>query len=191
ANPTTSIPAIIGPTGTVNSASALIGGSAVSFLGTLDALAQEELVTTLAEPNLTAMNGQTASFLVGGSFPVPTSVNAATNGVAQIGITYKDFGIKLDFTPTIIDGQHLNLKLRPEVSALSSEGALSLPISVVGTTVTTIPISAITVTRAETTLELGSGQSFALAGLLQHNSKQDISKVPGLGDLPILGRLFR
>src|SRR6266567_3691404 len=135
-----------------------------------------------------AMNGQTASFLVGGSFPVPTSVTAATGGSAPtIGITYKDFGVKLDFTPTIVDANHLNLKLRPEVSALSTNGAISLPLT--NTAVVSIP--AVTVTRAETTLELGSGQSFALAGLLRHDSTQDISKVPALGDIPILGQLFR
>jgi pilus assembly protein CpaC len=161
---------------------------ATGLIGTLDALAQEGLITTLAEPNMTAMNGQTASFLVGGSFPVPSSVSTGTGGSAPtIGITYKDFGVKLDFTPTIIDANHLNLKLRPEVSALSANGAISLPLT--ATAVVTIP--AVTVTRAETTLELGSGQSFALAGLLRHDTTQDISKVPALGDIPILGQLFR
>jgi len=202
ANPTTGITApLIGPTGTINTASALIGACATglpgpsciapSFLGTLDALTQEELATTLAEPNLTAMNGQTASFLVGGSFPVPTSVNAASaGGVVTIGITYKDFGVKLDFTPTIVDANHLNLKLRPEVSALDTSpagGAIALPISATSS----ISVPAVTVTRAETTLELGSGQSFAIAGLLRHDAKQDISKVPALGDIPVLGQLFR
>ena len=162
--------------------------NATDLVGVLDALAQEGLVTNLAEPNLTAMNGQTASFLVGGQFPVPSSVSTGTGGSAPtIGIVFKDFGVKLDFTPTILDGNHLNLKLRPEVSALSTQGAISLPIT--GTASLTIP--ALTVTRAETTLELGSGQSFALAGLLRHDTNQDISKVPALGDLPILGQLFR
>src|SRR6266852_44231 len=162
--------------------------NAGDLVGVLDALAQEGLVTTLAEPNMTAMNGQTASFLVGGQFPVPSSVSQGTGGSAPtIGITYKDFGVKLDFTPTIIDANHLNLKLRPEVSALSSAGAISLPL----TASAAITIPALTVTRAETTLELGSGQSFALAGLLRHDTTQDISKVPALGDIPILGQLFR
>ena len=180
------------PTGTNVSAAlgrCALNGSCVSgIIGTLDMLAQEGLVTTLAEPNMTAMNGQTASFLVGGSFPVPTSVTAATGGSAPtIGITYKDFGVKLDFTPTIVDANHLNLKLRPEVSALSTNGAISLPL----TASAVVSIPAVTVTRAETTLELGSGQSFALAGLLRHDSTQDLSKVPALGDIPILGQLFR
>src|SRR6266567_3555386 len=180
------------PTGTNVSAAlgrCALNGSCVSgIIGTLDMLAQEGLVTTLAEPNMTAMNGQTASFLVGGSFPVPSSVSQGTGGSAPtIGITFKDFGVKLDFTPTIIDGNHLNLKLRPEVSQLSTNGAINLPL----TATASVNIPAVTVTRAETTLELGSGQSFALAGLLRHDSTQDISKVPALGDIPILGQLFR
>jgi pilus assembly protein CpaC len=189
ANPTTGAGTDVIGTAVSNLATVAAGRlagmkSAADLVGTLDALAQEGLVTTLAEPNLTAMNGQTASFLVGGEFPVPTSVTAATTagGPPTIGITFKDFGVKLDFTPTIIDGNHLNLKLRPEVSALSTAGAIA---------VSGISIPALTVTRAETTLELASGQSFALAGLLRHNSTQDISKVPGLGDIPILGQLFR
>src|SRR6266446_4884874 len=194
-NPTTGGPAdIVTPLIPTGNAAALAAGRLVGMknpgdlIGTLDALAQEGLVTTLAEPNMTAMNGQTASFLVGGQFPVPTSVSEGTGGSAPtIGITYKDFGVKLDFTPTIIDANHLNLKMRPEVSALSTAGAISVPLT--GTAAITIP--ALTVTRAETTLELGSGQSFALAGLLRHDTTQDISKVPALGDIPILGQLFR
>ena len=188
-NPTAGIaPDIIG-TAVTNTAFFNIGKkTADHLLGTLDLLAQEGLVTTLAEPNMTAMNGQTASFLVGGQFPVPSSVSQGTGGSAPtIGITFKDFGVKLDFTPTIIDANHLNLKMRPEVSALSTAGAISVPLT--GTAAITIP--ALTVTRAETTLELGSGQSFALAGLLRHDTTQDISKVPALGDIPILGQLFR
>src|SRR6266699_1782637 len=189
ANPTSGVaPEIIG-TAVTNTAFFNIGKkTADHLLGTLDLLAQEGLVTTLAEPNMTAMNGQTASFLVGGQFPVPSSVSQGTGGSAPtIGITFKDFGVKLDFTPTIIDANHLNLKMRPEVSALSTAGAISVPLT--GTAAITIP--ALTVTRAETTLELGSGQSFALAGLLRHDTTQDISKVPALGDIPILGQLFR
>jgi len=189
-NPTTGATTDIIGTDVINTATVQFGKTlANSIIATIDALGQEGLVTTLAEPNMTAMNGQTASFLVGGSFPVPSSITPATaaGGVATIGVTYKDFGVKLDFTPTIIDANHLNLKLRPEVSALSNNGAISLPLT--ATAVVTIP--AVTVTRAETTLELASGQSFALAGLLRHDTNQDISKVPALGDIPILGQLFR
>jgi pilus assembly protein CpaC len=188
-NPTTasSVADVVG-SGVTNTLAGQIGGASAHLIGTLNALAQEGLLTDLAEPNMTAMNGQTASFLVGGSFPVPTSVTAASGGSAPtIGITYKDFGVKLDFTPTILDANHLNLKLSPEVSALTTTGAVSLPLTV--DSVVTIP--AVTVTRAETTVELASGQSFALAGLIRHSTTQDISKVPGLGDIPILGQLFR
>jgi pilus assembly protein CpaC len=161
-------------------------GQAVSAM--IDALATEGLIKDLAEPDLVAMNGQTASFLAGGEFPVPVSgSSAATNGVPTITVEFKAFGVSLAFTPTIIDAHHLNLKVRPEVSALTSVGAVSLPLGN-GQAVT---IPALTVRRAETSVELGSGESFALAGLLQHHSEQDISKVPLLGDIPILGALFR
>jgi len=152
-----------------------------SLQATIDALAQENLITTLAEPNLTATNGQTASFLAGGEFPVPVAATG-TGNTATITIEFKKFGVALDFTPTIIDANHLNLRIRPEVSQLSTTGA----VQIAGFT-----IPALTVRRAETTVELGSGESFALAGLLQNTSEQDISKIPWLGDIPILGQLFR
>jgi pilus assembly protein CpaC len=161
-----------------------LGGQAVS--ATLDALAQEGLITVLAEPNLTTMNGQKASFLAGGEYPVPIS-GSTTNGTPTITVEYKEYGVSLAFTPTIVDATHLNLKIEPEVSQLTSKGAVSLPIS----STASITIPALTVRRASTTVELGSGESFALAGLLQHTSEQDISKIPGLGDLPVLGALFR
>ena len=152
----------------------------------VDALAQEGLITILAEPNLTATSGQPASFLAGGEFPVPVAGSAA-NGIATITVAFKEFGIRLDFTPTVIDAQHVSLRVRPEASQLTNTGAVSVPI----TANNTVTIPALTVRRAETTLELGSGESFALAGLLQHTLEQDISKVPALGDIPILGQLFR
>lgn len=161
-----------------------LSGQSVS--AELDALTQEGFITTLAEPNLTAMNGQKASFLAGGEFPVPIA-GSTSNGTPTITVEFKTFGVSLAFTPTIIDATHLNLKIEPEVSQLSTNGAVSLPLS--GTSSVTIP--ALTVRRAQTTVELGSGESFALAGLLQHTSTQDISKVPGLGDIPVLGALFR
>jgi pilus assembly protein CpaC len=161
-------------------------GQAVNV--TLDALATEGLIKDLAEPDLVALNGQTASFLAGGEFPVPIAgSSASTNGVPTITVEFKSFGVSLAFTPTIIDAHHLNLRVRPEVSALTSVGAVSVPI----TSSSTITIPALTVRRAETSVELGSGESFALAGLLQHTAEQDISKVPWLGDIPILGALFR
>ena len=166
----------------------VVGGHNGRFNITLDALAQEGLITTLAEPNLTTTNGQTASFLAGGEFPVPIAGAAATAGGAPtITIEFKKFGVSLDFTPTIIDANHVSLRVRPEVSELSTTGEVSVPLT--GNATVTIP--ALTVRRADTTVELGSGESFALAGLLQNTSTQNISKVPGLGDIPILGQLFR
>jgi len=154
----------------------------------LDALAQENLITTLAEPNLTATSGQTASFLAGGEFPVPVAGNAASNGgTPTITIDFKTFGVALDFTPTIIDANHLSLKVRPEVSQLTTTGAVSVPLSATAT----VTIPALTVRRAETTVELASGESFALAGLLQNTTEEDVSKIPWLGDVPVLGQLFR
>jgi pilus assembly protein CpaC len=163
-----------------------LSGQAVAAM--IDALAQEGLIKNLAEPDLVALNGQTASFLAGGEFPVPIAgSSSSTNGVPTISVEFKAFGVSLAFTPTILDAHRLNLRVRPEVSALTSVGAVSVPIS----TNQTITIPALTVRRAETSVELGSGESFALAGLLQHHSEQDISKVPLLGDIPILGALFR
>jgi pilus assembly protein CpaC len=155
---------------------------------TIDALAQEGLVTDLAEPDLVALNGQTASFLAGGEFPVPIAgSSSSTNGVPTITVEFKSYGVSLAFTPTILDAHHLNLRVRPEVSTLTNVGSVSVPIS----TDQVITIPALIVRRAETSVELGSGESFALAGLLQHTAEQDISKIPLLGDIPILGALFR
>jgi pilus assembly protein CpaC len=154
----------------------------------LDALEQEGFVTSLAEPNLTAMSGQTASFVAGGQFPVPITGSAATTGgVPTITVEFKTFGVSLAFTPTIIDANHLNLRVRPEISELTTVGEVSVPIT--NTQVVTIP--ALTLRTAETSVELASGESFALAGLLMHTSQQLVSKVPWIGDIPILGALFR
>jgi pilus assembly protein CpaC len=157
----------------------------------ISALEQEGFVTLLAEPNLVAMSGQTASFLAGGEFPVPITGSAATTGgVPTITVEFKSFGVSVGFTPTVIDAQHLNLRVRPEISELNtsvSGGAVSVPIT--SSQVVTIP--ALTVRRAETSVELASGESFALAGLLQHLTDQEVSKVPWIGDIPIIGAAFR
>ena len=157
-------------------------------IATIDALEQEGFVTSLAEPNLTAMSGQTASFTAGGQFPVPITGSAATTGgVPTITVEYKTFGVSLSFTPTIIDANHLNLRVRPEISELTTVGEVSVPLT--STQVVTIP--ALTLRTAETSVELGSGESFALAGLRMHTSQQLVSKVPWIGDIPVLGALFR
>jgi pilus assembly protein CpaC len=157
-------------------------------VATISALTDEGFITSLAEPNLTAMSGQTASFTAGGQFPVPISgSSASTGGFPTITVEFKTFGVSLSFTPTIIDAHHLNLRVRPEISELTTTGEVSVPL----TATATVTIPALTLRTAETTVELGSGESFALAGLLMHTSQQLVSKVPWIGDIPILGALFR
>jgi pilus assembly protein CpaC len=143
----------------------------------IDALAQEGLVNILAEPNLTALSGETASFLAGGEFPIPVATDND-----EIQIEFKEFGIQLAFTPTVLSGSRISLRVRPEVSELSMDGAIQ---------VNGLSIPALKTRRAETTVELGSGQSFAIGGLLSSGIQNAISKTPGLGDLPVLGMLFR
>ncbi|MGC2523785.1 MAG: type II and III secretion system protein family protein, partial [Stellaceae bacterium] len=157
-------------------------GMLSNVMATIDALATEGFVTVLAEPNLTAVSGQTASFLAGGEFPYPAAQPGSVGNTAVITVQFQQFGVQLAFTPTIIDANHLSLRVRPEVSQLDFADAVTISGSLV---------PALTVDSAETTVELASGQSFALAGLLMHNTSQDISKVPWLGDIPILGALFR
>ncbi len=148
----------------------------------IDALSQDNLVHTLAEPNLTTMSGQPASFLVGGEFPIPVATNNNT-----ISIEFKQFGISLAFVPTVISPGRISLHVRPEVSALDKANGIT---SVLNSNVS-ISIPALTVRRADTTIELGSGQSMAIAGLLSDQTTQTVQATPGLGDVPILGALFR
>ncbi len=147
----------------------------------IDALAEDNLVSLLAEPNLTALSGETASFLAGGEFPVPVSQESSSDSAA-ITVEFKNFGVGLAFTPTVLSSNRISMRVRPEVSALSDQGAVQLGNFV---------IPALSVRRAETTVELASGQSFAIAGLIQNNGTLNATKVPGLGDIPILGELFR
>ena len=144
--------------------------------GLIDLLEQDGLVTVLAEPNLTALSGETANFLAGGEFPIPVPQR---NG--NFTIQFKQFGVSLAFTPTVIGNNRISMRVAPEVSQLSNTGAI---------TIQTIQVPALTTRRAETTVELGSGQSFAIAGLLLDNTLQNTESVPGLSDLPILGPLF-
>jgi len=141
------------------------------------ALEQKNLITVLAQPNLTARSGETASFLAGGEFPVPVP-----QGLNQVTVQFKQFGVSLTFVATILDGGRISLNVKPEVSELSSNGAITL---------NGVTIPALTTRRAETTVDLGSGQSFAIAGLMQNNATLNLSKYPGLGDVPVLGQLFR
>jgi len=146
----------------------------------IDALATEGLVTLLAEPNLTALSGETASFLAGGQFPVP--VPQASNGGAVVTIEFKNFGVGLSFTPTLLAGNRISMRVQPEVSQLD----FSNKVIISGQT-----IPGLTVRRANTTIELASGQSFAIAGLIQNSGQVNNTSLPGLGDIPIIGELFK
>jgi len=143
----------------------------------IDALNQEGLAHILAEPTIMATSGDTANFLAGGEFPIPIP-----QGNQTVTVAYKQYGISVDFTPTVLDGNNISIKVRPEVSQLTSVGGLSL---------NNVAIPALTTRRVETTVELGSGQSFAIAGLFQNTGTNQIKGVPGLADTPILGALFR
>lgn len=154
---------------------------AINLEGLIDALAQDRLITLLAEPNLTAMSGETASFLVGGEFPIPVGQRDNT-----VTVEFKQFGISLAFVPTVMSQGRIVLRVRPEVSELSETGAVRL---VAGNSSLTIP--ALTVRRAETTVELGSGQTIAIAGLLSDSARTSGRAIPGVGEVPVLGALFR
>lgn len=143
----------------------------------LEALQRNGVLTILAEPNLTAVTGQTASFLAGGEIPVPVPQDQDT-----ITIDYKPFGVSLDFTPTLIRDDRIALRVRPEVSSLSAQGAVEIQ---------GFSVPSFVVRRAETTVEVASGQTFAIAGLFQRQLAQDLDKLPLLGDLPVLGLLFQ
>lgn len=153
-----------------------------NFSALIDALDQEGLGTILAEPNLIAVSGETASFLAGGEFPFP--VPQDTN----ITIEFKQFGISLAFTPTVLSSNLINLRVRPEVSELDDSNALAIP---VGNSSIPVRVPALKTRRAETSVELGSGQSLAIAGLITANTANSYSQLPGVGDIPILGALFR
>ena len=143
----------------------------------LRTLEQDGLIHTLAEPNLTAISGETANFLAGGEFPIPVAQQ-----FDQITVEFKKFGIGLAFTPVVMSEGLISLKISTEVSELSNEGAVVLQ---------TISIPALKVRRAETTVELPSGGSLVIAGLLSDQSRQALSGYPGLKNLPVIGSLFR
>ena len=169
-----------------NVVSAIAGGTTFGLFGkflgldigsALDLAERDGLVTVLSEPNLTALSGETAEFLAGGEFPIPLA-----QGLGTTTVEYKNYGVSLAYTPTVLANGRISLRVRPEVSELSNQGAITL---------NGFQVPALTVRRAETTIELGSGQSFMIAGLLSNSASNTIDKAPGVGDLPILGSLFR
>lgn len=174
-------------TGTDNNDSTInLNGLANQLLGVklqshsilLDALASEGAARLLSEPNLTAMSGETASFLAGGEYPVPTS--RTSDG--SVLIQFKEYGVLLNITPTVLNDRRISLKIAPEVSSLDAANI---------TLVNGLEVPGIRVRRADTTVELASGESFMLGGLLMNDEYNNVSKFPLLGDIPILGSLFR
>ncbi|ENY81377.1 type II and III secretion system protein family protein [Sphingopyxis sp. MC1] len=149
----------------------------MDLMASLDLGERSGMVVTLAQPNLTAISGETADFLAGGEFPIPIPGN-----FAGTTIEYRKYGVSLAYTPTVLSNGRISLRVRPEVSELSTEGAIEMD---------GFQIPALTIRRAETTVELGSGESFMIAGLMNNRSIGAIDKVPGLGDVPILGMLFK
>jgi len=156
---------------------------------TLRAMENAGVVHTLAEPNLTAISGESATFISGGEFPIPTGVTCQTSTAGAIGncvqtVSFKKFGISLNFTPVVLGEGRISLRVMTEVSEVSPENALTG-----GAGGTTIP--SVKTRRAETTLEIPSGGSMAMAGLIQEQTKQAVNGMPGVDQLPVLGQLFR
>jgi pilus assembly protein CpaC len=164
-------------------------GSMPSVQATLRAMESAGVVRTLAEPNLTAISGESATFISGGEFPIPTGVTCQTTTSGVIGqcvqtVSYKKLGISLNFTPVVLTEGRISLRVMTEVSEVSTENSLTG-----GAGGTTIP--SIKTRRAETTLEIPSGGSMAMAGLIQEQTKQAVNGLPGVDQLPVLGALFR
>ncbi|HEY3951220.1 type II and III secretion system protein family protein [Phenylobacterium sp.] len=162
------------PIGAVNIVGA-IGHTAID--AQLAALETKGMIRTLARPNLVAMSGEKASFLAGGEFPFPIP-----SGLGQISIEFRQYGVKLDFTPTVEDDGKIKLLVAPEVSALDPTNTVRID---------NVTVPALTVRRANTTVELRDGESLAIGGMFQHTAQTDISQIPGLGNIPILSALFR
>jgi pilus assembly protein CpaC len=160
-----------------NVISAGLASGNVNIDAMLEALQSNGILEILAEPNITAMTGQTASFLAGGEVAVPVPVNRDL-----VGIEYKQYGVSLLFSPTVLPNDRIALQVRPEVSSLMASSTVR---------VGGYQVPSFRVRRADTRVEVGSGQTFAIAGLFQRESSQDVEKVPMLGEMPILGNLFR
>lgn len=152
-----------------------------SISGLIDALETDGLATVLAEPSLTTTTGKSASFLAGGQFPIPVPTSTGTGGTT-VTVQYEPYGVSLNFTPVVMANDRISILVNPEVSSLD----FSSPIQNASFT---YPI--INTRKAQSTVELGSGQTFVMAGLLSSNTSNDVNKFPGIGDLPVLGELFR
>jgi pilus assembly protein CpaC len=154
----------------------------INLAATIQALQQNNVLEILAEPNLLTASGKEASFLAGGEFPFPILQSTGGTGFAGITIMFKEFGVRLNFTPTLTLDGLIHLKVRPEVSSLDFTNALTLQ----GFTV-----PALSTRRIESEMDLADGQSFAIAGLIDNRVTSQFNKIPGLGDIPVLGKLFQ
>jgi pilus assembly protein CpaC len=162
-------------------------GSPPSVTATMRAMESAGVVRTLAEPNLTAISGESATFIAGGEFPIPTGVTCQTTAAGSVGqcapsIAFKKFGISLNFTPIVLSEGRISLRVMTEVSEVSTDNSINI---------SGISVPSVKTRRAETTLEIPSGGSMAMAGLIQDQTKQAINGLPGLSTLPVLGTLFR
>jgi pilus assembly protein CpaC len=167
-------------------------GATPSVTATLRAMEAAGVVRTLDEPNLTAISGESATFIAGGEFPIPAGYSCdPTTHVCTTQISFKKFGISLNFTPVVLTEGRISLRVMTEVSEISNDNSITLSQSVTATSVNSLTIPSIRTRRAETTLEIPSGGSMAMAGLIQEQTKQAVSGFPGLAQVPVLGALFR
>jgi pilus assembly protein CpaC len=167
-------------------------GSTGSVTATLRAMESAGVIRTLAEPNLTAISGESATFIAGGEFPVPAGYSCdPVTRVCTTQISFKKFGISLNFTPMVMTEGRISLRVMTEVSELSNDNSITLTQALSGNQTNSLLIPSVKTRRAETTLEIPSGGSMAMAGLIAEQTKQAINGLPGLAQLPILGTLFR
>jgi pilus assembly protein CpaC len=167
-------------------------GSTPSVTATLRAMEGAGVVRTLAEPNLTAISGESATFIAGGEFPVPAGYSCdPVTRVCTTQISFKKFGISLNFTPVVMTEGRISLRVMTEVSELSNDNSITLTQALSNNSSNSLTIPSIKTRRAETTLEIPSGGAMAMAGLIADQTKQAINGLPGLAQLPILGTLFR
>jgi pilus assembly protein CpaC len=159
---------------------------------TVRAMERAGVIRTLAEPTLTAISGETANFMAGGEFPIPAGFTCdPVSRNCQYQIQWKKFGVGLNFTPVVMSEGRISLKVLTEVSELSTDNQLSLTQSISSTQTTTLTIPSIKTRRAETTVEIPSGGSLAMAGMIHEQTKQQLNGIPGLMNLPVLGALFK
>ena len=176
-----------GPLVQGNAITGAFGGATPTVQATIRAMESSGVIKTLAEPNLTAISGESATFIAGGEFPIPTGVTCQTTAAGSVGqcapsIAFKKFGISLNFTPVVLTEGRISLRVMTEVSEVSNDNSISI---------SGISVPSIKTRRAETTLEIPSGGAMAMAGLIQDQTKQAINGLPGLAQLPVLGALFR